>query len=411
MADAPPVNLSGLQYRYANPLQSSVVDAEKNVVEFVFASPEPVERYGYFPDSQIYGRFDEVLSMDKAHVVLDRVKNSVCMLLDNHRADQRVGKIVECTFDGESGKAKAKVGRSTFGQQYLNDIEDGTEPGKSFGYRVYKYEVVSSAKYEFDEDGYRKTIQKAVLKGVEWELFEVSLASVPADSSVGFTEYRKGEDLKEFALDMRSVLGNPGIEPTDLPIPKGEKMADVNEDKSPDLNELLGRVTVLETATAQKDSEIESLRKQVAERDRRLTVSEQYNSLRQAATGLTSELKMSKVEFEQLFRGDRASVDELLKSPNCEQHLFFLQETLAQAKGRSAGLPTGFRVNEQVEDSTQVGVTSTELSSRFGGLATAVSKSSVEADTQIREKAKEMGLDPNKTADYAKAMTAIGYNG
>jgi Caudovirus prohead serine protease len=365
MATEPPVNLSGLQFRYAAPLQSSIVDEQRNVVEFVFASTEPVERYGYFTDQSIYGRFDEVLSMEAKHVVLDRVKNSVCMLLDNHRADQRVGKVVECTFDGTSGKAKSKIGRSNYGEQYLKDIEDGVEPGKSFGYRVHKYEVVSPAKYELDEDGYRKTIQKAVLKATEWELFEISLASIPADSSVGFTDYRKGEE--ELALNMRSVVieGDLGLEAE--VIKEKKQMPELNEDKTPDLTEVLARVTALETSVKERDEKIEVLENDKAAIETRLSVTASYSQFQQSAEKLQREMKLSPVEVAVLFGGDRASVDKLLQSSDCERHLFFMRETLAAAEGRSPGLPTGFRVNESVEDSGRSGSGSPSLSGESTG--------------------------------------------
>jgi hypothetical protein len=402
MATDPPVNLSGLQFRYAAPLQSSIVDEQRNVVEFVFASTEPVERYGYFPDQSIYGRFDEVLSMEAKHVVLDRVKNSVCMLLDNHRADQRVGKVVECAFDGTSGKAKSKVGRSNYGEQYLKDIEDGVEPGKSFGYRVRKYEVVSPAKYELDEDGYRKTIQKAVLKATEWELFEISLASIPADSSVGFTDYRKGEE--EFALNMRSVVieGDLGLEDEKIIKEKG-KMPELNEDKTPDLTEVLARVTVLESSVKERDEKIQLLENDKAAIETRLSVTASYSQFQQSAEKLQREMRLSPVEVSALFGGDRASVDKLLQSSDCERHLFFMRETLAAAEGRSPGLPTGFRVNELVEDSTQV--PDSVAMKKYGS---SLSQESASDDARVRGKVIEMGGKPENTDDYLKAMNALG---
>jgi hypothetical protein len=158
-------------------------------VEFSFSSTRSVKRL----DWEKWEQFDEILSHDPKHVRLERVGNGVCPLLWNHWRDDQRGVILEVTFSGDRANAIAQISRSEKGEQLLKDLEDGIISAASFGYRVYEYELVSEAEYEGDGRD-RRCTKQAVYRAIDWEIFEISFCSIPADPSVGFG---RSQDLDE----------------------------------------------------------------------------------------------------------------------------------------------------------------------------------------------------------------------
>jgi len=70
-------------------------------------------------------------------------------------------------------RARVRFSRSAAARDVVQDVVDGIRQGVSFGYRVHRMELVEAA-----GDGDR-------LKVTDWELFELTLAAIPADSTVG----------------------------------------------------------------------------------------------------------------------------------------------------------------------------------------------------------------------------------
>jgi HK97 family phage prohead protease len=143
--------------------RAAVIDQEKRTVELAFSSETPVERW--------YG--NEVLDHGPKAVRLGRMKQGGALLMDHNTSDQ-VGVVESVRIDADrTGRAVMRFGKSARAQEIFQDVVDGIRKNVSVGYRVL------AAVLESSKDGvetYRIT---------DWEPYEISLVSVPADATVG----------------------------------------------------------------------------------------------------------------------------------------------------------------------------------------------------------------------------------
>ena len=126
--------------------------------EFPFSSEMPVTRF--------FG--DEVLSHEEGSANLERLNDSAPFLF-NHNPDKVLGVVESAYIKDRRGYAKIRFSRSKFATEVLEDVKDGILRGISFGYSLNEVEET--------ENG---------LRAVSWTPHEVSLATIPADNSVGF---------------------------------------------------------------------------------------------------------------------------------------------------------------------------------------------------------------------------------
>lgn len=150
-------------------LERSGIDAENRTVELSASSETPVERW--------FGT--EILDHSPGSVRLDRMNSRSAPLLVNHNDDDQVGVVESAWLDGRKTKCKVRFSRSARAQEILNDVVDGIRSTVSIGYRIHRMVTES-----IEND-------KETMRAVDWEPFEVSLASIPADASVGVG---RGED-------------------------------------------------------------------------------------------------------------------------------------------------------------------------------------------------------------------------
>lgn len=151
----------------ALPTEGLRMDAEQRTVELSFSSDAPVEMRGWD------GTYSEILDHTPSAVRMDRLKNRAALLF-NHDRDNLIGVVESARFDGGKGYATVRFSKSEEGQKRFNEVQDGILANVSVGY--IRHRVVS----EGDGDGGVETVRVT-----DWEPFEVSLVSVPADISVG----------------------------------------------------------------------------------------------------------------------------------------------------------------------------------------------------------------------------------
>ena len=133
-------------------------------MEFAFASETPVERY--------FG--SEELAVDSKAARLDRVGEGVVPVLADHDSRAVVGRVLSVTIGKDRiARARVRFSRSAAARDVVQDVVDGIRQGVSFGYRVHKMELIESG-----DAGERFRV-------VDWEVFEITIASIPADPSVG----------------------------------------------------------------------------------------------------------------------------------------------------------------------------------------------------------------------------------
>ncbi|MCB9725377.1 MAG: HK97 family phage prohead protease [Spirochaetaceae bacterium] len=151
-------------------------------LEFAFASETPVERY--------FG--SEILEVTPKAARLDRVAQGVCPVLENHWSDRVVGRVLEVRIAGGVARCRVRFSRSELARGVVQDVVDGIRQAVSFGYRVHRMELVESG----DEgDTYRVT---------DWELFEVTIAAIPADPTIGVHRAADEPDLTPLLEAARS---------------------------------------------------------------------------------------------------------------------------------------------------------------------------------------------------------------
>lgn len=155
----------GTKVERAFQVERAAVDDEARTIELAFSSEQPYERW--------WGV--EVLDHSQQSIRLGRLTTGGPLLMD-HDSRDHVGVIESVSIDADRvGRAVVRFGRSQRAEEVWQDVKDGIRRNVSVGYLIHKATLV-----EVDEerglDTYRVT---------DWEPFEVSLVSVPADASVG----------------------------------------------------------------------------------------------------------------------------------------------------------------------------------------------------------------------------------
>ena len=154
--------IKGNLYREVS-IAPGAVDEKARTVTLSFSSEVPVARWDWF----------EVLDHAPASVRLDRLRAGGALLVDHNREDQ-VGVVEMVDIDSDrKGRAVVRFGRSARAEEIFADVLDGIRKNVSVGYKVHKMKL---DKEEDEGDTYRVT---------DWEPLEISLVSIPADTSVG----------------------------------------------------------------------------------------------------------------------------------------------------------------------------------------------------------------------------------
>jgi HK97 family phage major capsid protein/HK97 family phage prohead protease len=144
-------------------LERAAINVDTRTAELAFASETPYERF--------WGV--EVLDVTQTSMRLGRMVKGANLLVDHDTRD--VVGVVEQVSVGADRVARATVrfGRSARAEEVWQDVQDGIRRNVSVGYLIHKAVMVEESE---GRETYRVT---------DWEPFEVSLVSVPADPNVG----------------------------------------------------------------------------------------------------------------------------------------------------------------------------------------------------------------------------------
>lgn len=176
----PTIDLAPLDLRAA----LSSVNDERRTADLVFSTGAPVARVD--PSGR---RFLEVLSLDPAHVRLDRM-NAGAPLLDTHSAESltdQIGVVVEGSayiVDGREARCTVRFSRRPAVDPIWQDVRDGIVRNVSVGYRVHKFEEPANPGRALP-----------TWRAVDWEPFEVSLVPMGADPRARVRGRRLAEAL------------------------------------------------------------------------------------------------------------------------------------------------------------------------------------------------------------------------
>lgn len=148
-------------------LDRAAIDEETRSVRLSFSSETPVERW--------FG--EEVLVHNPESVRLGRL-NDGAPLLFNHDLSDQVGRVESATIDEKRrGQAVVRFSKSQRAQELYQDVLDGIVTNVSVGYRIHEMEQVEQ--------------DRELFIATDWEPHEISVVSVPADSTVGIGRSRE----------------------------------------------------------------------------------------------------------------------------------------------------------------------------------------------------------------------------
>ena len=180
-------------------VERAAIDEEGRTAVLAFASETPYERW--------WGV--EILDVTATSMRQGRLRSGANLLCDHDHKDV-VGVIESVEIGADRvGRAVVRFGKSARAEEVWQDVKDGIRRNVSVGYMVHKAQLVETV------DGvetYRIT---------DWEPFEVSLVSVPADASVGVG--RSLEDASPEPDPTPAPVESTPIEPTEV-----KTMPDVN---------------------------------------------------------------------------------------------------------------------------------------------------------------------------------------
>jgi len=149
----------GLQFERAD------VNQETRTVSLSFSSEAPYLRW--------WG--EEILSHEPQHIRLGRLMSGAALLLDHNERDQ-IGVIESVSIGADrKGRVAVRFSRSARGEEIYQDVLDGIRRSVSVGYLIH-HATLQEKNAEGAPDTYLVD---------DWEPYEVSLVSVPADITVG----------------------------------------------------------------------------------------------------------------------------------------------------------------------------------------------------------------------------------
>ena len=191
-------------------LNQRAINEDDRTIEIAFSSEAEVER----------GYGTEVLDHRSASVRLDRLNNGGAFLMEHNRNDQ-IGVVERAWIDDDKkGRAVVKFSKSARAEEIFQDVKDNIRRLVSVGYRIHE---MDSEKM----DGGRESI-----RATDWEPYELSLVSIPADDSVGVGRGMENKTTENQNLKTENMSDN-----NDIPsAPEQRSVEVINEAPRVDIN-------------------------------------------------------------------------------------------------------------------------------------------------------------------------------
>ena len=157
----------------------SITINEENVIEISFASPTPYLR---IDDGYTY---NEILVISDDSVKWDRLVDQKCPLLLDHDMTKQIGVVERAWIEGDKLKAKVRFSECEFAQSILKDVKDEIRRNVSFGY------IINDVRTEI------KNGEPDNVYVTNFEPYEISIVSCPADPNVGYKRSLSEEEKME----------------------------------------------------------------------------------------------------------------------------------------------------------------------------------------------------------------------
>jgi len=158
------------------------INQDTRSVELSFSSEAPVERW--------FGT--EILDHAPGAMRTDRIKAGGPLLLD-HDSTAQIGVIEDVAVTADrKGRAIVRFGKSARAEEIYQDVLDGIRSNVSVGYQIHKMDVD-------DPESNNPTC-----RATDWEPLEISIVSIPADTSVGVGRSAEDADHETIITNHRT---------------------------------------------------------------------------------------------------------------------------------------------------------------------------------------------------------------
>lgn len=121
----------------------------------------------------------EILRCTAEAMNTTRFDNGIMPVLFNHKRDEVIGKPTRMWVENGKAYAEIQFDDDDESKRIMQKVESGSLRGVSVGYRVTEWRIVKRG--ETSADG----IQGPAWIAERWEVFEISIVSIPADTAVG----------------------------------------------------------------------------------------------------------------------------------------------------------------------------------------------------------------------------------
>lgn len=163
-----------LKERQFREMSVGMVNTESRTISCAFSSEMPYARW--------WGV--EVLDHSMGACDLTRL-NDAAPLLYNHDPDEQIGVVETSVIDPDKiGRANIRFS-STDGEKYFQDVKDGIRKKISVGYQILDMIQLNDEQLTPQMIAAQTEPEMPIWKVTKWQPMEVSLVSIPADSSVG----------------------------------------------------------------------------------------------------------------------------------------------------------------------------------------------------------------------------------
>lgn len=162
--------------------EPATFNEESRTVDVVFATESPVLR------SSNRGDFYEVLNINEQSIRMDRL-NAGAPVLNDHKADDLsdvIGVVERAWIQNSTAYASIKFSDREFVKPIIQDVKDGILRNVSVGYRIWRMEKEDDNK------------EVPTYRAMDWQPFEISLVSIPADSRAQIRHFETEEEKQDF---------------------------------------------------------------------------------------------------------------------------------------------------------------------------------------------------------------------
>ena len=192
------------------------IDVENRKVQLCFMTEKACDNW-FTP---------EVCLCNRENADLTRFENGIAPVLFNHDRDKVIGRIEAITFENQRANATVVFDTDEEAEAVFKKVQSGSLRGVSVGYIRSKCTRVNASEETPIEFMGRTYTERTDVTSL-WELLEISIVSVPADSDTGV-----GRDLGDVEINVLSLEKQEEKEQNKMAVENQKETVDVELERS-----------------------------------------------------------------------------------------------------------------------------------------------------------------------------------